>query len=89
MPHNMNNSMDALDKVFSAWVVSQELWPLQSPSLNLCDFYVWDTLTEKVYMNNLHFLEELQENFRHKSASIPIQQLSMCLKTHSKAARHA
>lgn len=31
--------------------------------------YVRDTLTEKVYMNNPHFLEELQENFQYSHSA--------------------
>jgi hypothetical protein len=34
------NSTDALDEVFGKLVVNQGLWPLQSPDLNQCDFYL-------------------------------------------------
>jgi hypothetical protein len=32
-------------------VISQGFWPACSPDLNPCDFYLWDTLKVKVYVN--------------------------------------
>jgi hypothetical protein len=43
-------------------MISQGLWTLQSPISNPCDFYLWGMLKEKVYVNNPHSLEQLQEN---------------------------
>jgi hypothetical protein len=42
--HIANNSMVAMDEVFDEQVISQGLWPLKSPDLNPCDFYVWGML---------------------------------------------
>jgi hypothetical protein len=39
--HAANNSMQALDEVFGVRVISQGLWPPQSPHLNPYDFYLW------------------------------------------------
>jgi hypothetical protein len=72
--HNANNFMVALDNVFGEQVISQGLWPPWSPDLNLCDFYLWGTL-KKVYVNNLHSLEELEANIRHEISAIPVHQL--------------
>jgi hypothetical protein len=73
--HTANNSMVALDEVFGERVISRGLWPPRSPDLNPCDFYLWGTLKEKVYVNNPHSLEELQENIRHEISTIPVQQI--------------
>jgi hypothetical protein len=54
--HIANNSMVALDNVFGERIISPGLWPPQSPDLNSCDFYLWGTLKEKVYVNNPHIL---------------------------------
>jgi hypothetical protein len=55
--HTANNSMVALDEVFSEQVISWGMWPPWSTDLNTCDFYLWGMLTEKVYTNNPHSLE--------------------------------
>jgi hypothetical protein len=51
--HTPNSSVVALDEVYGEQVRSR-LWPLLSPDLNPCDFYLWGTLKAKVYMNSLH-----------------------------------
>jgi hypothetical protein len=51
------------------------LWPLCSPDLNPCDFYLCGHAEKEVYVNNLHSLEELQKNIRHEIFAIPVQQL--------------
>jgi hypothetical protein len=33
-------------------------WPPRSPDLNLCNCYLWDAMKHRVYMNNLHSLQE-------------------------------
>ena len=42
--------------------ISKGLWPPRSPDLSLCDFYLWETLKQKVYANNPHNLDQLKEN---------------------------
>jgi len=32
-----------------------ELWPPRFPYLNLCNYYLWRTLKDRVYVNNLFF----------------------------------
>jgi hypothetical protein len=70
--HTANNSMVALDEVFGERVISRGLWPPRSHDLNPCDFYLWGTLKEKVYVKNPHSLEELQENIKHEISAIPV-----------------
>jgi hypothetical protein len=73
--HTAKNSTVALDEVFGERVISRGLWPPRSPDLNSCDFYLWGTLKENVYVNNPHSSEELQVNIRHEISAIPVQQL--------------
>jgi hypothetical protein len=73
--HIANNSVVALDEIFGERIISWGMWPPRSPDLNPCDFYLWGTLKEKVYINNPHSLEELQANIRHEISAVPIQQL--------------
>jgi hypothetical protein len=42
------------------------LWPARSPDLNPCDFYLWGTLKDAIYVNNSHSLGELKEYIRQE-----------------------
>ena len=42
--------------------ISKGLWPPRPPDLSSRDFYPWGTLTQKVYANNSHNLDQLKEN---------------------------
>ncbi|KAG8174791.1 hypothetical protein JTE90_013053 [Oedothorax gibbosus] len=50
-------------------------WPPRSPDLSVCDFFLWGTLKSKVYNNNPHNLQELQQNISDKISAIPKVQL--------------
>ncbi|GFG40733.1 hypothetical protein Cfor_01122, partial [Coptotermes formosanus] len=41
-------SLEALRKVFDGLVISRGLWPPRSPDLTPCDFYLWESLKDKV-----------------------------------------
>jgi hypothetical protein len=43
-----------------------------------CDFYLWDTMKGRAYVNNPQSLKELQENSWHEISAIPTQQLPAC-----------
>jgi hypothetical protein len=78
--HTANNSMVAVQKAFDERIKSQGFWPPLSPDLNPCDFYLWSTLKEKVYVNNLQSLKQLQENIRHEISLNPVQQVQRVYK---------
>jgi hypothetical protein len=57
-PHTVNVALDFFNTVFGLRVVSDRcparhncgnFWPLQSPTLNLCDFSLWPVLKEKLF----------------------------------------
>jgi hypothetical protein len=52
-------------------MISKGLWPACLPSLNPCDFYLWCTLKDKVYMNNPWSLQKPKENIGQKIFIIP------------------
>jgi hypothetical protein len=64
-------SLEALRKVFDGLVISRGLWPPRSPDLTPCDFYLWESLKDKVYESDTHTLEELRNNIRREMARIP------------------
>jgi hypothetical protein len=67
MAHTASNSMNEL---------AEELWPVCSPNLNHCDFYLWGTLQD-----NLHSLREFKENIWPKFLLFQDNKFAMCLKT--------
>jgi hypothetical protein len=68
-------SLDALWEVFSDHEISRGLWPPHSPDLTPCDFYVWESLKEKVYKTNPHTLEELRNNIHCETSAISGEEL--------------
>jgi hypothetical protein len=54
--------MYELTGIFSKRMMSRGLEPPHSPGLSLCDFCLWGTLTDIIYVNNPHCLQELEEN---------------------------
>jgi hypothetical protein len=53
--------MDALDEVFGERVVNRGLRPPRSPDINPCDFCLWGTMKENMYVTNPCLVEELKE----------------------------
>jgi hypothetical protein len=54
--HNASSSVDAVDQVFCVRVVTKELWPPRSPSLDPCDSFVGNAY-RKTIENSPEFLE--------------------------------
>jgi hypothetical protein len=73
MAHIAKNSTDVLDEVER--VTHGGMWTLQSPNLNAYNFYQCGMLQHKVYANNPHAFEALQQNICHEFSTIPTQQL--------------
>ena len=68
--HNNFIAHAANNLVFGEWVISQRLQPACPPNVN---FYLWDTLKGKMYVNNPHSLQELTENTEQKVSTIQRQ----------------
>lgn len=47
-------------------------WPSHSPDLNVCDFFLWGYLKDRVYKTNPQTIEELKERITEEIRSIPI-----------------
>ena len=55
--------------------ISKGLWPPRFPDLSSCDFYLWETLKQKVYANNPHNLDQLKENITNAIRRITREEL--------------
>ena len=50
-------------------------WPLRSPDLAPCDYFLWGYLKSLVYNNRPKTLEDLQNAIRTETANIPLNML--------------
>jgi hypothetical protein len=46
-------------------------WPVRSPDLSICDFFLWRYLKEKVFKHRPHTLPELKERIIEEVNAIP------------------
>jgi hypothetical protein len=70
-------SIYVLNEVFEDRLISCGLWPVRSPDLNPCDFYLWGNLKYKVYSNNPHILAELKQSIHETISSIEVRELKL------------
>jgi hypothetical protein len=70
MAHTADFSVAVLEEVFGERLITCGLWPPRSPDLNPCDYYLWGTLKDRVYVNNPHSLQELKENIQREIADV-------------------
>jgi hypothetical protein len=75
--HTAIYSINVLNEVFENRLISRGLWPARSPYLNLCDFYLWGNLKDKVYSNNPRTLVELKQSIRETISSIEVSELKL------------
>jgi hypothetical protein len=68
--HIARMSLLALSSVFGDRIISSDIWPARSPDLNLCDFFLWGCLKDKVYNNNPRKEEELKESICREISNI-------------------
>ena len=74
--HTSHKSLTRVHDMFSEdRTISKELWPPRSPDLSLCDFYLWGTLNQKVYVNNPHNVDQLKENITNAIRRITREEL--------------
>jgi hypothetical protein len=70
--HGARMCMQALSDVFGDRIISSGIWSARS--LDLCDFFFWGCLKDKMYSSNPQ-TEELKENICREIANIPSEQL--------------
>lgn len=75
MAHTADFSMAVLEEVFGERLITCGLWPPRSPDLNPCDYYLWGTLKDRVYVNSPHSLQELKENIQREIADVSSAEL--------------
>jgi hypothetical protein len=64
--------MVAIREVFEDRIISRGLWPLRSPDLSFCDFYLGGNLKGKVYKNNPGSTEAPQKEITQVIGSIAV-----------------
>jgi hypothetical protein len=67
--------MVAIGEVFEDRIISRGLWPPRSQGLSFCNFYLWENLKGKVYKNNPHSTEALQNEITRIIGSITVDEL--------------
>lgn len=78
--HTARVSMTLLRNLFPGHVISRfgdVPWPPRSPDLNICDFFLWGHLKEKVFKRKPRNLEDLKEAIREEVALITEETLQL------------
>uniref|UniRef100_A0A8C5LJP9 DUF4817 domain-containing protein n=1 Tax=Leptobrachium leishanense TaxID=445787 RepID=A0A8C5LJP9_9ANUR len=76
--HTARVSMSVLNNVFPNRVISRNgaiSWPLRSPDLTVCDFFLWGYLKSKVFEQRPPTLGELKRRIRLEIERIPQRML--------------
>ena len=72
--HTAWRSMQVLQEIFLVKLISLRGnvgWPVHSPDLAPCDFFLWDYLKSKVYTHRPEKLQALKDAIRCEIAAIP------------------
>jgi len=81
--HTANMSVALLDDEFAERIISKTIWPPRSPDLSPPDFFLWGAMTNSVYSNNPHTIDELKmaitEYIRNAGANLGLGRLGSCL----------
>jgi hypothetical protein len=62
--------MIALKEAFCEWQIKQRIWPPLPPHLNLCNNYSRSTPYDRVYVSNLHSMQEMKVEMQRETANI-------------------
>jgi hypothetical protein len=57
-------------KLASKEIPREFQWPPCSPDLSVCDYFLWDYLKQRVYVNKPHTLDQLRTNIETEIANI-------------------
>lgn len=69
---NRNFKHQWMGRLGSAQIPTPMIWPLYSPDLTPCDYFLWGYLKMKVYQSGTpETLEELQERIQHEFDILP------------------
>ena len=77
--HTANESMTIVLNVFPGHLISRfgdMPWPLRSPDLSTCDFFLWEYMKSRVYTHKPRTLNDLKEAIRQKIRPIYRQLLA-------------
>jgi hypothetical protein len=72
--HTVRASMAVVREMFPGHVISLRgdlPWPARSPDLSVCDYFLWDYLKTKVFVNKPRMVHELKVAIEHEVTAIP------------------
>jgi len=72
--HTARVSIAFLQTIFNGRVISRHgdvPWPLRSPDITPCDFFLWGYVKSKVYVDKPRNIQELKESIRREIIDIP------------------
>lgn len=84
-PHRTTEVFDYLDEHFSGRVIGLDYesrygggmdWPLYSPDLNPCDFFLWGYLKDRIYRNEPSTIEDLKAKIVQECHTISVDTFS-------------
>ena len=96
-PHRTQEVFDRLKEVFGSRIIGLDAprmtgdgieWPPYSPDLNVCDFFLWGYIKDKVYKTSPQNIQELNNNITQVIRSIEIPVLERATKAFETRLRH-
>ena len=70
LAHTANFSETAVEEVYCELLMTDRLWSPKAPHLNPCNYYLWGTLKDRVYVKNPHSVQKLKCNTETEIACI-------------------
>ena len=77
--HTANESMTIVRNMFPGHLISRfgdVPWPLRSPDVSTCEFFLWGYLKSRFYTHKPHMLNDLKEAIRQEIRPIDRQFLA-------------
>ena len=69
-PHTANSVQTWLNGKFDSKFINKNMWPVRSPDLNVCDFFLWGHLKQLVYNPMPKTLDDLKVNLEREIKNI-------------------
>ena len=83
-PHSTDENLGRIAEVFQDRIIGLGApqktgggidWPPYSPDINVCDFFLWGAVKDKVYANPIQDLEMLKDRITEEIQAIPEEQI--------------
>ena len=96
-PHRTESTFNILDNAFSDRVIALGYpdkkdkginWPPYSPDLNPLDFFLWDTLKDRIYSDPPGSIEDIKRKVSTEIRNIPVEMLERTIGSFEARLRH-